>query len=151
MISNSGHMFSRKGSGDESRGLDTSLGFMYNTNKPTFGVVPQNSNQHIGAVLTPNVDLKINMNRRETRASESEKIKTQGKLTNDFSSRGFLESPENTEKSHNQVLIFENSRGRNKKSGHGKMLNKYTEKFDYKKFIDQELGKLGIFAVDFLS
>lgn len=122
-------ILSRKGSGVEAHALDSRLGFVYQTDlcHPT-DKTDFTSNSEIGAALTPNEDLKETFTRRPTRISDSEKDKDV-----------FLEGR----------LFRKIECGRDKKRkkeskfgsvGVEEMLN---EKFDYKKYVNQELAKLG--------
>jgi hypothetical protein len=151
---NSHLILSRKGSGEGANIMNTSISFMYNNQhmQSPFGVVPNpSSNLEIGAILSPNPDIKIPFGRRETRASESDMIKAQT-LHQNGENHMFLDklrySPDTQiGSSLKNESKFGVSRKRiSKKGGRGKILvteENYTEKFDYKKFIDQELSKLG--------
>jgi hypothetical protein len=109
-------ILSRKGSGVEAQAMDTRLGFEYQSGpclREDATVVTTNS--EIGAALTPNENLKETFARRATRESDSDK----------------------------EVMVNVKKEGCGKKGSMERAQEMLNEKFDYKKYVNQELAKLG--------
>lgn len=144
-------IISRKGSGTSAKNINSPISFMYKTDQ-IFDQEnkQQTSNREIGAALTPNVEFKKDIRRRETRVSESDIQNINIRRENNISKRRFSplsdESRDNGDIKTQDFMI--NSRKDLNKIRQNKDKNlvtedTYTEKFDYKKFINEELSKLG--------
>ena len=136
-------LLSRKGSGDQAQILDTSISFMYRTD-PVEAAPEGASPMDFGAVLTPNVEYG---NIFERRATDNDHIIKGTNVQGGLLSMGSCSSPD--AKTRDQTLNRTHRHSKRMSSrnlGGSKVLvteENYTEKFDYKKFINQELSKLG--------
>ena len=141
---NHGIIISRKGSGVSAQMIKTPISFLYQTNQdfPETQRL-ETSNDQIGAALTPNLDFQKNK-RRATRASESDILGGNQKQNENLEFGG---KSRDTGEVKTQDFLMEtrdkrNKRGKNEDK-HLVTEDSYTEKFDYKKFINEELSKLG--------
>ena len=139
-----GIVISRKGSGVSAQMLKTPISLIYKTNQGfSENRRSQKSNCEIGAALTPNLIFQKNK-RRATRASESDILGIERK--NSKKSGFDEESRDNGDIKTQDFLVDSRDEGNNGRKGGEKKLvteDSYTEKFDYKKFINEELSKLG--------
>lgn len=154
----SGLLLSRKGSGDQAHLMDSSFSLQNpKQNKSSLGNAPCFSNHQIGVELTPNLEIGKNLRRRSTRESESLLKRTSPEVL-----RAHLIGESNSEFSEDLItediptlskLERRGSRvGKRKRASRTKQLvteDTYTEQFNYKKFIEAELSKIGIFVARF--
>lgn len=137
-------LLSRKGSGDQTQILNTSISFMYQTDP--LETAPEAISQYdIGAALSPNLDHAKILGRRATRASESDElVRESGAQARVWSEESCFTPEMNTREHTLNPKNKRQTRGGQFRGGKALVTEQnYTEKFNYRKFINQELSKLG--------